>query len=289
MGLEINKFQWLNQNKYKFLISNTYNFFVLNIYIHQNIIAKWTIFILTTSDIKCVGFLLHQHQLGVQEFSSILTLPVRPTVKVSVLQDCPHSICQSHVARPPILLTDEQISQGFYYDLSKPFSGLTSCCCCCHVTSVVLTLCDHIDGSPPGSSVPGILHTRTLELVAISFFNTWKWKVKVKSLSWVRLFMTPWTVAHQAPPPMGFSRQEYWSGSPLPSPDNLLEYLKELCVLSCVQLFVTQWTVAHQVPLSLGFSSVQFSCSVMSNSLQPHGLQQARLPCQSPTPRVCSN
>ena len=217
MGLEINKFQWLNQNKYKFLISNTYNFFVLNIYIHQNIIAKWTIFILTTSDIKCVGFLLHQHQLGVQEFSSILTLPVRPTVKVSVLQDRPHSICQSHVARPLILLTDEQISQGFYYDLSKPFSGLTICCCCCHVTSVVLTLCDHIDGSPPGSSVPGILHTRTLELVAISFFNTWKWKVKVKSLSRVRPSATPWTAAYQAPPSMGFSRQEYWSGLPMPS------------------------------------------------------------------------
>jgi len=74
------------------------------------------------------------------------------------------------------------------------------------------TLCDPIDGNPPGSSVPGILQARTLEWVAISFSNAWKWKVKVKSLSRVRLFRIPWTTAYQAPPSMGFSRQEYWSG-----------------------------------------------------------------------------
>ena len=79
------------------------------------------------------------------------------------------------------------------------------------------TLCDPIDGSPPGSPVPGILQARTLEWVAISFSNAWKWKVKGKSLSRVRLLATPWTAAHQAPPSMGFSRQEYWSGVPLPS------------------------------------------------------------------------
>ena len=77
------------------------------------------------------------------------------------------------------------------------------------------TLCDPIDGSPPGSPVPGILQARTLEWVAISFSNAWK--VKVKSLSHVRLLVTPWTAAYQAPPSMGFSRQEYWSGVPLPS------------------------------------------------------------------------
>ena len=79
------------------------------------------------------------------------------------------------------------------------------------------TLCDPIDGSPPGSPVPGILQARTLEWVAISFSNAWKWKVKVKSLSPVWLLATPWTSAYQAPLPMGFSRQEYWSGLPLPS------------------------------------------------------------------------
>ena len=78
-----------------------------------------------------------------------------------------------------------------------------------------LTLCDPIDGSPLGSSVPGILQARTLEWVAISFSNAWKWKVKVKSLSHVRLLATPWTAAYQPPPSMGFSRQEYWSGVPL--------------------------------------------------------------------------
>ena len=79
------------------------------------------------------------------------------------------------------------------------------------------TLCDPIDGSPPGSAVPGTLQARTLEWVAISFSNTWKWKVKVKSLSHAWLFVTPWTAAYQAPPSMGFSWQEYWSGLPLPS------------------------------------------------------------------------
>ena len=78
-------------------------------------------------------------------------------------------------------------------------------------------LCDPIDGSPPGSTVPGILRARTLEWVAISFSNAWKWKVKVKSLDRVWLFATPWTAAYQALLSMGFSRQEYRSGLPLPS------------------------------------------------------------------------
>ena len=82
-------------------------------------------------------------------------------------------------------------------------------------------LCDPIDGSPPGSPVPGILQVRTLEWVAISFSNAWKWKAKVKSLSRVRLFATPWTAARQAPLSMGFSKQEYWSGMPSPSPTDV--------------------------------------------------------------------
>ena len=80
------------------------------------------------------------------------------------------------------------------------------------------TLCNPTDGSPPGSPVPGILQARALEWVAISFSNAWKWKVEVKSLSRVRPSVTPWTAALQAPPSMGFSRQEYWSGVPLPFP-----------------------------------------------------------------------
>ena len=80
-----------------------------------------------------------------------------------------------------------------------------------------LTLCDPIDGSPPGSPIPGILQARTLEWVAISFSNAWEWKVKVKLLSLVWLFTTLWAAANQAPPSMGFSRQEYWSGVPSPS------------------------------------------------------------------------
>ena len=79
------------------------------------------------------------------------------------------------------------------------------------------TLCNSIDGGPPGSPVPGILQARTLEWVAISFSNAEKWKVKVKSLSRVRPSATPWTAAFQAPPSTEFSRQEYCSGVPLPS------------------------------------------------------------------------
>ena len=85
-----------------------------------------------------------------------------------------------------------------------------------------LALCDPIDCSPPGSPVPGILQARTLQWVAISFSNAWKGKVKVKSLSRVWPSATPWTAAHQAPPSMGFSRQKYWSGVPLPSPTTRL-------------------------------------------------------------------
>ena len=70
-------------------------------------------------------------------------------------------------------------------------------------------------GRPPGFAIPGFLQARTLEWVAISFSNAWKWKVKVKSLSRVQLLATPWTAAYEAPPSMGFSRQEYWSGLPL--------------------------------------------------------------------------
>ena len=84
------------------------------------------------------------------------------------------------------------------------------------------TLGDPIDGSPPGSPVPGILQARTLEWVAISFSNACKWKVKVRSLSRVQPLATPWTAAYQAPLSMGLSRQKYWSGVPFPSPNGVL-------------------------------------------------------------------
>ena len=88
------------------------------------------------------------------------------------------------------------------------------------------TLCDPIDGSSPGSPVPGILQARTLERVAISFSNAWKWKMKVTSLSRVQPSVTPWTAAFQAPLSVGFSRQEYWSGVPVPSPIHTLPCIK---------------------------------------------------------------
>ena len=96
------------------------------------------------------------------------------------------------------------------------------------------TLCDPIDGSPPGSPVPGILQARKLEWVAISFSNGWKWKVKGKLLSPVRLSATPWTAAYQAPQSTGFSRQEYWSGVPSPSPYGQLSWVNTCKVLKMV-------------------------------------------------------
>ena len=98
-----------------------------------------------------------------------------------------------------------------------------------------LTLCDPIDGSPPGSPVPGILQARTLEWVAISFSKAWKWKVKVKSFSHVPLFAIPWTAAYQASPSMGFSRQEYWSGVPTePLKKNIGKQNPATCKRDCI-------------------------------------------------------
>ena len=103
------------------------------------------------------------------------------------------------------------------YDWAIPLLGIHTAAAAAKLLQSCPTLCDPIDGSPLCSSVPGILQARTLEWVAISFSNAWKWKVKVKLLSHAQLLATPWTAAYQALPSMGFSRQKYWSGVPLPS------------------------------------------------------------------------
>ena len=101
---------------------------------------------------------------------------------------------------------------------------------------------------PTRLPVPGILQSRTLERVAISFSNAWKWKVKVKSLSRVRPLVTPWTAAYQASLSVGFSRQEYWSGEPFPSPVYMYTYItsiysfidiyvSSLCIYMCTEIF----------------------------------------------------
>ena len=113
----------------------------------------------------------------------------------------------------PLAATTEEVSEGI--ESAAAAKSLQSC----------PTLCDPIAGSPPGSPVPGILQARTLEWAAISFSNMWKWSVKVKLLSRVRLCATPWTAAYQAPPSMGYSRQECWSGLPSPSPDRISSIL----------------------------------------------------------------
>ena len=112
------------------------------------------------------------------------------------------------------------------------------------------TLCKPIDGGPPGSPVLGILQARTLKWVAMFFSNAWKGKVKVKSLSRVRLFATPWSAAYQAPQSMGFSRQEYWSGVPLPSPWKWKRRVKKLAYNSAFKKIkimasgpITSWQI----------------------------------------------
>ena len=97
-------------------------------------------------------------------------------------------------------------------NVTKEYKNMQAAAAAAKSLQSCLTLCDPIDSSPPGSPVSGILQVRTLDWVAISFSSAWKWKVKVKSLSHVLLLATPWTAAHQAPPSMGFSRREYWSG-----------------------------------------------------------------------------
>ena len=134
------------------------------------------------------------------------------------------------------------------------------------------TLCNPIDGSPPGSPIPGILQARTLQWVAISFSNAWKRKAKRKLLSRVQLLVTPWTAAHQALPSKGFSRQEYWSGLPLPSPMHESEKWK--WSFSRVRLLATPWTAAHQALPSIGFSRQEYWSGV---------------PLPSPPGRVSSN
>ena len=131
------------------------------------------------------------------------------------------------------------------------------------------TLCDPRDGSPPGSPVPGILWARTLEWVAISFSNAWKWKVKVKSLSRVWL-ETQWTAAYQAPLPMGSSRQEYWSGVPLRSPPFHLTDFK--FSFSRVLFWLTKCICKRPIRAlllhSLFLTSTRASSFIKMNSLQ---------------------
>ena len=180
------------------------------------------------------------------------------------------SLLQHHSSKASIL----QCSAFFIIQLSHPYMTAAAVAAAAKSLQSCPTLCNPIDSSPLGSSVPGILQARILEWVAISFSNAWKWKVKGKSLSRAQLLTTPWTAAYQAPPSMGFSRQEYWSGVPLPSPHTWLQVRKRIgqnlatkqemydwilwaegyccCFqsLSHVQLFVSSWTAACQASLS---------------------------------------
>ena len=168
---------------------------------------------------------------------------------------------------------NKYIPQEHLYDWNL---SIKICHVCMHVAAATaakslqscLTLCDPIDSSPPGSPVPGIFQARTLEWVAISFSNAWKWKVKVKLLSRVWLLATPCTAAYQAPPSMGFSRHKYWSGVPLPSPHACYIPL----VVSSPE---TLWTIVqmikiHHTPSNLWFLSA--SSPFVKTGILFHGI-----------------
>ena len=129
------------------------------------------------------------------------------------------------------------------------------------------TLCDPMDGSPPGCPIPGILQARTLEWVAISFSYAWKWKGKVNSFSHVRLLATPWTAAHQVPLSMGFSRQGSWSGVPLTSPSmylvklNIFAFRRMNLIKNHLNLYTIQWYD------SVCLKNTHSSCSLFWHSL----------------------
>ena len=128
------------------------------------------------------------------------------------------------IKKENMLSTEPILNLKYFFDFFSNCSENLNTLAAAKLLQSFPTLCNPIDGSPSGSSVPGILRARILEWVALSFSNAGKGKVKVKLLSRVQLFATPWTGAHQAPPSMGFSRQEYWSGVPLPSPIIDLEH-----------------------------------------------------------------
>ena len=130
----------------------------------------------------------------------------------------PVVICTIVCKMLPLGETGWRVHISLYYFLRLHVKLCYAMLCYAKSLQSCPTLCDPIDGSPAGSPVPGILQARTLEWVAISFSSAWKWKVKVKSLNRVQLLATPWIAAYQAPPSMGFFRQKYWSGVPLPSP-----------------------------------------------------------------------
>ena len=160
----------------------------------------------------------------------------------------------------------------FYLYATKNGAKVHSCSLICFLKTAAAaakslqscpTLCDTRHGSPPGSPVPGILQAWTLEWVAISFSNAWKWKVKVKSLSRVRLLATPWTAAYQVPPSMGLSRQGYRSGVPSPSPtislvsinEFFLKLIKKVYSQQChkwyveiIQSFLLKSEIGHECP-----------------------------------------
>ena len=170
------------------------------------------------------------HFVCFHHYLDLFLFPIRDMAKPSTLYYWFWSLL--HVLRPCFITAPSFLPLNTFSSNLEPWEVRTI-----FAKSLQLcpTLCNPIDGSPSGSSVPGILQARTLEWVAISFSNAWKWKVKVKLLSCAQLLMTPWTAAYQAPPSMGFSRQKYWSGVPLPSPRTILTKLQifHIWIFSC--------------------------------------------------------
>ena len=143
-----------------------------------------------------------------------------------------------------------------------------SACCCCEVTSVVSDSARPHRRQPARLLCPWDSPGKNTGVVAISFCNAWKWKVEVKSLSCVRLSPTPWTAAYQVPPSMGFSRQEYWSGVPLPAPisdhKSLPSFIHKVCSHR------KEFTETLEWPERLVFNYSQFTSIISENFCHIH-------------------
>ena len=124
------------------------------------------------------------------------------------------------------------------------------------------------------------VYSKVIQIYICIYIYIWK----LKLFSHVQLFVTPWTVAYQASLTMEFSRQEYWSGLPCPSPEVFLVQRMNPCLLDCRQ---TLYCLIYLGINHKHVADVQSLSCVWLFTI--HGLQHSRLPCPSLSPRVCSN
>ena len=180
---------------------------------HTDLLNDWYNWLSDTSLLCHLHHRSHYIMMSLCMCVCVFLRHLSPPLFAHTLQSCP-TLCSPTDSSPP-----GSCVPGILQAKTLEWAAISFSNACMHAKLLQScpTPCYPIDSSPPGSPIPGILQAKTLEWAAISFSNARRWKVKVKSLSRVRLFSTPWIAAHQALPSMGFFRQEYWSGVQSPS------------------------------------------------------------------------